>query len=82
MVPGLCGCLAALAMQPDTASLRHAFEENLARRLKEFGSADARTAQAARGLALFLQRKGDKPAARRALRTPFHKYDRRSPPSI
>ena len=47
--------------------LRRLFEEALARREHEFGPSDPRTAQAARDLGLFLERSGDKPAARRAL---------------
>jgi tetratricopeptide (TPR) repeat protein len=58
---------AAAAFQPDTAAMRHLFEENLARREREFGPADARTAQAARDLGLFLQRAGDAAGARKAL---------------
>jgi tetratricopeptide (TPR) repeat protein len=46
--------------------LRRLFEQGLARRQHEFGDADARTAQAARDLALFLERSGDTAAARRA----------------
>jgi len=57
----------ALASQPDTAMLRRLYEEALDRRQREYGSADARTAQAARDLGLFLYRAGDKPSARRAM---------------
>jgi hypothetical protein len=48
-------------------ALRRLFEQGLARRLQEFGDADARTAQAARDLAEFLERAGDTAAAQRAL---------------
>jgi len=58
---------AALAFQPDPAMLRKMFEESLARRETSYGDADARTAQAARDLGLFLFRAGDTPAARRAM---------------
>src|SRR5262249_10931449 len=47
--------LLACAWQPDPASLRRLFEDNLARRQKQFGAKDFRTAQAARDLALFLK---------------------------
>lgn len=57
----------ALAFQPDTAMLRRVYEEGLARREREYGSADPRTAQAARDLGLFLIRAGDSAGARRAL---------------
>jgi hypothetical protein len=59
--------IAALAFQPDTAMLRRVYEEALARRQKEYGAEDARTAQAARDLGLFLERNGDKAGARKAL---------------
>jgi len=57
----------ALAWQPDTAMLRSVFEEALTRRQHEYGDADARTAQAARDLGLFLCRAGDKVSAHRAM---------------
>ena len=57
----------ASALQPDTGMLRHVFEESLARRQREYGEMDIRTAQAARDLGLFLKRAGDLPASRRAL---------------
>ena len=57
----------ACAYQPDTASLRRLFEEALSRRERDFGGADARTAQAARDLGLFLCRSGDGLSARRAM---------------
>ena len=58
---------AAPAFQPDTAMLRQLYQEALSRRQIEYGSADARTAQAARDLGLFLCNAGDKPGARRAM---------------
>lgn len=57
----------ALAFQPDPAMLRKVFEEALSRREREYGIADARTAQAARDLGLFLCRTGDAPSARSAM---------------
>jgi tetratricopeptide (TPR) repeat protein len=57
----------ALAPQPDPAMLRRIFEEALARREKQYGAADARTAQAARDLGMFLAREGDAAAAHTAL---------------
>jgi len=57
----------ALAFQPDPAALRKLFEDALARRQQAYGDADARTAQAARDLGLFLCRSADKPSARRAM---------------
>ncbi|MGD0870466.1 MAG: tetratricopeptide repeat protein [Bryobacteraceae bacterium] len=57
----------APAFQPDTAMLRRLYEEALGRRQREYGSADARTAQAARDLGLFLYSAGDKPGTRRAM---------------
>ena len=59
--------VAGFAFQPETAMLRRLYEENLARRQREYGAADARTAQAARDLGLFLNSSGDKVSARRAL---------------
>jgi hypothetical protein len=58
---------AALAYQPDAATLRRIYEENLARREREYGAEDLRTAQAARDLGFFLERAGDTTGARRAL---------------
>ena len=55
------------AFQPDPAAMRKLFEDALARRVKAYGEADARTAQAARDLGLFLCRSADMPAARRAM---------------
>jgi tetratricopeptide (TPR) repeat protein len=57
----------ALALQPDPAMLRRIFEDALSRREQQLGSADARTAQAARDLGLFLAREGDRPGAQAAL---------------
>lgn len=65
--PMLPAILAALAMQPDGAVLRRIFEDALARREQQYGAADARTAQAARDLGMFLGRQGDARAARAAL---------------
>jgi tetratricopeptide (TPR) repeat protein len=62
----------SLAFQPDTAMLRKLFEEALSRRQHEYGGADARTAQAARDLGLFLCRSGDTPSARRAMAEAVH----------
>jgi tetratricopeptide (TPR) repeat protein len=59
--------LAWLAMQPDPASIRRLFEENVARCERKYGAADARTGQAARDLGLFLKEQGDTGGARDAL---------------
>src|SRR5579863_5668107 len=56
-----------LAFQPDVSVVRHVFEDALAKRQKEFGPTDPRTAQAARDLGLFLRANGDTAGARRAL---------------
>jgi hypothetical protein len=63
----IAGILAAFALQPDPVALRRLFEEALEQRRKEYGAVDARTAQAARDLGLFLSRNGDAPDARLAL---------------
>ena len=64
----VAACAVSLAFaQPDPAALRKLYEDALARRRQTYGDADARTAQAARDLALFLARSPDKLAARRAL---------------
>src|ERR1035441_10242900 len=63
----IAAAAAAPAFQPDTAMLRRLYEEALDRRQREYGSADARTAQAERDLGLFLYSAGDKPGARRAM---------------
>jgi hypothetical protein len=61
-------CAARLAFaQPDPAALRKLYEDALTRRLQTYGERDARSAQAARDLGLFLARSSDKAAARRAL---------------
>ncbi|HJZ99665.1 MAG TPA: tetratricopeptide repeat protein, partial [Candidatus Solibacter sp.] len=57
----------ALAPQPDPAMLRRLFEEALARRERQYGMEDARTAQAARDLGMFLAREGDAAGARKPL---------------
>jgi tetratricopeptide (TPR) repeat protein len=54
-------------LQPDPAVLRGIFEEGLARRRAEYGVFDARTAQAARDLGLFLSRHGEPSDARNIL---------------
>jgi tetratricopeptide (TPR) repeat protein len=59
--------LIALSPQPDPANLRRIFEEALVRRERQYGASDARTAQAARDLGMFLGRQGDAGAARAAL---------------
>jgi tetratricopeptide (TPR) repeat protein len=64
MIPGL---VVALAFQPEPAMLRRLFEEALAQREKQYGASDARTAQAARDLGLFLARQGETNGARAAL---------------
>lgn len=56
-----------LAFQPDMGAIRKLFEDALARRQHDYGDADARTAQAARDLGLFLCRSGDQASARRAM---------------
>lgn len=61
-----------LAFQPDVSALRKLFEDALSRRQSEFGEADARTAQAARDLGLFLCRSGDAVSARRAMLNAVH----------
>ena len=62
--------------QPDASAIRRLFEQNLARNRRQFGGADAHTAQAARDLALFLERSGDKAAARMAFRETVQMDDR------
>jgi hypothetical protein len=57
----------ALSPQPDPAMLRRIFEDALARREKQYGTSDARTAQAARDLGLYLAREGDASGAKTAL---------------
>ena len=61
-------CLAAaLALQPDPAAIRRLFEEALERRERQYGISDARTAQAARDLGMFLAAQGDAADARSVL---------------
>jgi Tfp pilus assembly protein PilF len=55
------------ASQPSPEMLRRLFEEERERNKEAHGSDDARTAQAARDLGLFLLRQGDASAARDAL---------------
>ena len=55
------------AFQPDNAAIRKLFEDALSRRIREFGEADSRTAQAARDLGLFLCRSGDTASAKRGM---------------
>lgn len=57
----------ALVFQPSPAMLRAVFEEGLARKQDRFGVFDARTAQAARDLGLFLMRQGETSDARNIL---------------
>jgi tetratricopeptide (TPR) repeat protein len=57
----------ALAFQPDAAILRGVFEQALTRSQEQFGVFDARTAQAARDLGMFLSRQGENSDARNIL---------------
>jgi tetratricopeptide (TPR) repeat protein len=57
----------ALALQPSAAMLRRLFEQELAGRKREYGDFDARTAQAARDLGMFLSMQGDAASAQHAL---------------
>ena len=59
--------LGLVACQPDVAMLRHMYEEGLARREKQYGLSDARTAGAALDLGLFLRQAGDRAGAYQAL---------------
>ena len=59
--------VAALALQPDPAVLRGIFEDGLARKQEQYGVFDARTAQAARDLGMFLARHGEQKDARNIL---------------
>jgi hypothetical protein len=63
----ICASSVALAFQPDPAALRKLFEDALSRRQQAYGDTDARTAQAARDLGLFLCRSADKASAHRAM---------------
>src|SRR5262249_48903606 len=65
--PMLALLVVALAPQPDPAMLRRLFEEALARRERQYGMEDARTARAARDLGMFLAREGDGVGARKPL---------------
>ena len=51
------------ARQPDPVALRHIYEDALAKRERAYGSADARTAAAARDLGLYLRQWGDDSAS-------------------
>jgi tetratricopeptide (TPR) repeat protein len=59
--------LLAFSPQPDPLVLRRIFEEALARREREYGMSDARTAQAARDLGMFLSRSGGTGPAQAAI---------------
>jgi tetratricopeptide (TPR) repeat protein len=59
----------ALFLQPSPAMLRSLFERELAEQQARYGESDARTAQAARDLGLFLVREGDPRSGRAALET-------------
>jgi tetratricopeptide (TPR) repeat protein len=63
----LLPAIAAVFLQVDPGALRPIYEQALERRRKEFGAGDARTAQAARDLGLFLSGTGDPAGARTAL---------------
>jgi len=63
---------AAWAFQPDPAALRKLYEDALSRRQQQYGDSDARTAQAARDLGLFLCRTADAAGARRAMLNAVH----------
>jgi tetratricopeptide (TPR) repeat protein len=56
----------AFAFQPDPAILRKVYEDALARRERDYGANDPRTAAAARDLGFFLKEKGDLKSARPA----------------
>lgn len=58
------GLLLFLAFQPDTAMLRHLYEEKAARVEQQYGPMDARTAGAYRDLGLYLRQASDAPGAR------------------
>jgi hypothetical protein len=66
----------AWAFQPDPAALRKLYEDALSRRQQQYGDSDARTAQAARDLGLFLCRTADAAAARRAMLNAVHLDER------
>jgi tetratricopeptide (TPR) repeat protein len=68
IVVQLLAVLAMRAFQPDPQTLRRLYEEGLAKRELEYGSADVRTAGAARDLGLYLRQwGGDQESARKAL---------------
>jgi tetratricopeptide (TPR) repeat protein len=64
VIPAL---IIAASFQPDPSVLRRLFEEALARSERQYGATDARTAQAARDLGMFLGRQGETRAAEAAL---------------
>jgi hypothetical protein len=66
--PILLALAAAAFAQPDLAQLRSLFDQNLSRAQRDYGATDARTAQAARDRAMFLERAGDKAGTRTAYR--------------
>jgi hypothetical protein len=70
-----------LAFQPDPVALRKLFEDALSRRQQEYGETDARTAQAARDLGLFLMRSGDTVSAHRAMANAVHLDEKALGPS-
>jgi len=70
-----------LALQPDPVAMRKLFEDALSRRTHEYGETDARTAQAARDLGLFLVRSGDALTARKALTNAVHLDEKALGPS-
>src|SRR4051812_16308594 len=70
--PMLALFVLAFAPQPDSAALRRIFEDALHRRERQYGITDARTAQAARDLGMFLAREGDAADARKALAEALH----------
>ena len=59
--------LLGLAFQSAPEMLQHMFEEGLARRERDYGVLDPRTAAAARGLGMYLQQSGDRTGAYQAL---------------
>jgi tetratricopeptide (TPR) repeat protein len=67
ILPIIGATAAFLFLQPSPSALRSIFEEGLARRREAYGVYDARTAQAARDLGLFLSRHGAEPDARNVL---------------
>jgi tetratricopeptide (TPR) repeat protein len=63
---------AALSLQPDPSAIRRLFEEALQRRERQYGLSDARTAQAARDLGMFLAGQGNAADARGVLAQAVH----------